>query len=81
MCFEFKRLDNEASVLVKLYPQRVPYPMEKAVKISPLMKKVLFDQADDAEKKELQDLFIGKVKVMIVERKDMQNWLKLERRA
>ncbi|MCJ7579079.1 MAG: hypothetical protein MUP98_00925 [Candidatus Aminicenantes bacterium] len=44
------------------------------------MKMVLFDKAGDGEKKELQDLFIGKVKVMIVERKDIQNWLKLERR-
>ena len=66
MCFEFKRLDNEARILVKFYPQKVPYPAEKAMKINPLMKKVLFDQADDAEKKELQDLFIGKVKVMVV---------------
>lgn len=81
MCFEFKRLDNEARVLVKFYPQRVPYPAEKAMKLNPLMKKVLFDQADDAEKKELQDLFIGKVEAMIVERKEIQNWLKLERRT
>ncbi len=81
MCFEFKRLDNDARVLVKFYPQRVPYPAEKAMKINPLMKKVLFDQADDAEKKELQDLFIGKVKVMLVERNEIQNWLKLERRT
>ncbi len=81
LCFEFKRLDNQARILVKFYPQRVPYPAEKAMKLNPLMKKVLFDQADDAEKKELQDLFIGKVKVMLVERKDIQNWLKLERRT
>ena len=81
MCFEFKRLDNDARVLVKFYPQRVPYPAEKAMKINPLMKKVLFDQADDAEKKELQDLFIGKVEVMVVKRKDIQNWIKLEKRT
>ncbi len=79
LCFDFKRLDNGASVLVKFYPQRVPYPPEKAIKISPLMKKVLFDQADETEKKELQDLFIDKVEVMLVERKDIQNWLKLEK--
>lgn len=81
MCFEFKRLDNEARVMVKFYPQRVPYPSEKAMKLNPLMKKVLFDQADDAEKKELQDLFIGKVEAMIVERNEIQNWLKLEKRT
>ncbi len=78
MCFEFKRLDNEARVLVKFYPQKVPYPTEKSIKLNGLMKKVLWDTADDAEKKELQDLFIGKVKVMVVERKDIQNWLILE---
>ncbi len=79
MCFEFKRLDNQARVLVKFYPQKVPYPAEKTIKLNGLMKNVLWDTADDAEKKELQDLFIGKVKVMVVERKEIQNWLKLER--
>ncbi len=77
-CFEFKRLDNEARILVKFYPQKVPYPTEKAIKLNQLMKKVLWDKAGDSEKKELQDLFIGKVKVMLVERKEIQNWLKLE---
>jgi len=81
MCFGFKRLDNEARVLVKFYSQRVPYPADKAIKLSQLMKKVLWEKATDAEKKELQDLFIGKVKVMLVERKEIQNWLKLERKS
>ena len=45
------------------------------------MKKVLWDEAGDTEKKELQDLFIGKVKVMLVERIEIQNWLKLEPRT
>ncbi|MFC2161803.1 hypothetical protein ACFLRW_00950 [Acidobacteriota bacterium] len=78
LCVEFNRLDNKAGTLVKFYPQRIPYPAEKAMKLSSLMKKVLFDQADETEKKELQDLFIGKVRVMLVERKDIENWLKLE---
>ena len=42
------------------------------------VEKVLFDQADDAEKKELQDLFIGKVEAMIVKRNNIGNWLKVE---
>jgi hypothetical protein len=75
MCFEFKRLDNEARVLVRFYPQKIPYPTEKAIKLNELMKKVIWDKASDAEKKELQDLFIGKVRVMLVERKEIQNWL------
>jgi len=44
------------------------------------MKKFLWDKAGDGEKKELQDLFIGKVKVMVVERKEIKSWVKLERR-
>ena len=80
-CFEFKRFDNEARILVKFYPQKVPYPAEKAIKLNQLMKKVLWDEAGDTEKKELQDLFIGKVKVMLVERIEIQNWLKLEPRT
>lgn len=81
MCFEFKRLDNEARVLVRFYPQKIPYPTEKAIKLNELMKKVLWDKASDAEKKELQDLFIGKVRVMLVERKEIQNWLVREDRT
>ena len=81
MCFEFKRLDNEARVLVRFYPQKIPYPTEKARKMNELMKKVLWDRASDAEKKELQDLFIGKVRVMLVERKEIQNWLVREDRT
>ena len=80
LCFEFKRLDNKARVLVKFFPQNIPYPAEKAVKLNQFMKMVLFDQADETEKKELQDLFISKVKVMVVERKDIQSWLKLDKR-
>ncbi len=78
MCFEFKRLDNEARVLVKFYPKRIPYPTDNAIRLNELMKKVLWDEASDAERKELQDLFIGKVRAMLVERKEMQNWLVLE---
>ena len=81
MCFEFNRLDNAARVLVKFYPRKIPYPTEKVIKLNELMKKVLWDKASDAEKKELQDLFIGKVRVMLVERKEMQNWLVLEDRT
>jgi len=81
MCFEFKRLDNEARVLVRFYSQKIPYPTEKAIKLNELMKKVLWDKASDAEKKELQDLFIGKVRVMLVERKEIQNWLVREDRT
>ncbi len=81
MCFEFKRLDNEKRVLVKFYSQKIPYPTDKAIKLSQLMKKVLWDKASDAEKTELQNLFIGKVKVMLVERTEIQNWLKLQRKS
>jgi len=81
MCFEFKRLDTETQVLVRFYPRRVPYPIDKAIRLNEVMKKVLLYKASDADKKELQDLFIGKVKAMLIERKDMQNWLVLEARA
>ncbi len=81
MCFEFKRLDNQARVLVRFYSQKIPYPTKKAIKLNELMKKVLWDKASDAEKKELQDLFIGKVRVMLVERKEIQNWLVREDRT
>ncbi len=78
MCFEFKRLDNQTRVLVRFYPKKVPYPTEDAIKLNELMKKVLWEKASDAEKNELQDLFIEKVRVMLMEKKEIQNWLVLE---
>ncbi len=37
MCFEFKRLDNDKTVLVKFYPQEIPFPEGKSKRMTELL--------------------------------------------
>lgn len=78
MSFEFKRLDTEQSVLVSFYPGQIPFPVDKSMQIKKLLEKVIWDTADDQEQRQFQDLWVEKVKLMIKERKEIDNWLKIE---
>ncbi|MBI2980571.1 MAG: hypothetical protein HYY41_07115 [Chloroflexi bacterium] len=76
MCFEFRRLDNGKTVLVRFYPQRVPFSGEKAGRMGGLLEKVIWEAAKEDEKKEFQELWLEKVKAML-DRKEIEQWLKL----
>lgn len=80
MCFEFTRLDNKQTVLVKLYPHKVPFPEEKARRLGELLEKVIWEAAKEDEKKEFQNLWMEKVKNMFIDRKEINKWLKVEER-
>ena len=81
MCFEFKRLDTNKAVLVKFYPQQIPFTPEKARRMGELMERVLWEAARKEEKAEFQELWMGKVKGMLLEAKDIDKWLKVEIRG
>lgn len=76
MCFEFSRLDSGKTVLVRFYPQRVPFSGEKAGRMGGLLEKVIWEAAKEDEKKEFQELWLEKVKAML-DRKEIEQWLKL----
>jgi hypothetical protein len=78
MCFEFRRLDNDTGVLVKFYPRRVPFSAEKERRLAELLEKVIWEAAKEGEKKEFQDLWMEKVKAMVLARKDIQEWITIE---
>ncbi len=80
MCFEFRRLDNGKAVLVKFYPQQIPFPEEKAKRLRELLELVIWEAAKEEQKKEFQELWLEKVKDMLLERRDIDRWLKLEER-
>ena len=80
MCFEFSRLDNGKTVLVKFYPQQIPFPEEKAKRLAELLEKVIWEAAREEERKEFQELWTGKVKDMLSEEKGIDRWLKIEER-
>jgi formylmethanofuran dehydrogenase subunit E len=78
MCFEFRRADNDQAVLVKFYPQQIPFSGEKATRLGKLSQAVIWEAAREAEKKEFQELWMEKVKVMLLARKEIDSWLKIE---
>ena len=80
MCFEFSRLDTGQAVLIKFYPGEVPFAAEKAKRLGELLEKVIWEAAKDEEKKEFQELWMGKVKDMLLAEKGINRWLKLEER-
>lgn len=80
MCFEFRRLDTGKAVLIKFYPQQIPFSEDKAKRLAELLEKVIWEAAREEEKREFQELWMGKVKDMLLEEKGIDKWLKIEER-
>lgn len=80
-CFEFRRTDNGAAVLVKFYPHRVPMAEDTVRRLRPLMDKVLGGTAHGQERKEFQDLWMGCVEDMLRGDAVAAGWLELEDRT
>ena len=78
MCFEFKRLDTGRAVLARFHPRRIPQSREQAVRMSELFEKVLGETASDGERAEFQDLWMSKIRDMLVEQKEIGNWLEVQ---
>ncbi len=62
-------------MLVKFYPHRVPILPEKAKRLSELLQKVIWEAATEEERGEFQELWMGRVRGMLIERKDIDKWL------
>lgn len=80
MCFEFQRLDTSKTVLVKFYPGKIPFPPNKVQRLGELLEKVLWEAATEEERREFQDLWMEKVRDMLVDKKGINDWLKIEER-
>jgi hypothetical protein len=78
MCFEFKRLDTGRAVLARFYPRRIPQSGEGAARMAGLFEKVLWEADGDGERAEFQDLWMRKVRDMLIEQKEIDNWLKVQ---
>ena len=76
MRFKFERTDNNKSVEVRLYHDKIPFSHEKAERLGELLEKVLWDAAKESEVKEFQNLWMEKVKA-ITDEKEINNWLKI----
>lgn len=78
MCFEFRRLDSDKAVMVKFYPQRIPFAEEKAGRMGELLQPVVWEAATEAERKEFGDLWMDRVRSMLIERKQIDEWIQIE---
>jgi len=78
MCFEFRRLNNDTGCMVKFYPHRIPFPEEKSARIGELIQKVIWEAANKDEEREFQNLWMEKVKRMLLEKKEIDEWLIIE---
>lgn len=77
-CFRFERLDTGRAVVVKFYPWFIPYPEEKAKQLAALMQPVVTGSANAEQRREFQDLWTEKIRGMVIERKEIEKWLRVE---
>ena len=75
MCFEFLRVDTGRSVLVRFAPRAIPFAAEKSRRMAELMEKVVWDAARPEERAEFQELWMEKVRIMLVEKRQIDEWL------
>lgn len=80
MCFEFRRTDTGAAALVKFSPRQIPFPAEKSRRMGELMEKVVWEAARPEEAAEFSNLWMEKVRMMLVEEKAISSWLTVEKR-
>ncbi len=76
--FRFERLDTGTAVILRFYPWLIPFPTEKAQRLAAVMQLVVGGGADDAERREFQDLWSEKIRAMAVKRREIDSWLTLE---
>lgn len=77
-CFRFERTDTGEAVMVRFYPWLVPYPEESGKRLAALMGQVVSGDAGGEDRLEFQKLWREKIRGMVVERREIGNWLKVE---
>ncbi len=78
LCFKFQRLDNNKTVYVRFYPNKIPFAEHKAKRLGELLEKVIWEAAKDEEQKEFQNLWMEKVRDMLLAKKDINKWITIE---
>ncbi len=78
LCFKFQRLENKKTAIVRFYPDKVPFAEDKAKRLGQLLQKVIWEAAKQDERREFQDLWMEKVEDMLLRRKNINQWLKIE---
>lgn len=77
MDFTFSRLDNGKKVKARIFPDRLP-AVEGQEKLGDLMEKAFWEAASHEEVHEFQDLWMERVKAIVLEERDLDTWLSIE---
>jgi hypothetical protein len=77
-CFRFERVDTGAAVMVRFYPWLVPFPEDSGKRLAALMGPVVAGEAGDEDRREFQRFWQEKIRGMVVDRKEIGTWLKVE---
>lgn len=78
LAFTFERFDTGAKVRVQFIPTLVPFPEEKSKQLGGLLEKVVWDAATEEDLRRFQNLWMEKIRMMLVERKDIERWLSVQ---
>ncbi|MBE0428461.1 MAG: hypothetical protein IBX61_01125 [Thermoleophilia bacterium] len=76
----FRRNGAGREVLVRFFPWAIPFPEEKGRRAGELMPAVVAGTASKEERREFQDIWMEKIRLMLIERKEIESWLKVEAR-
>lgn len=78
LCFEFGRLDKQGKVLIKLFPAKFPSLGDREHRMGKLLEKIIWEAAKDDELEEFQNLWMEKVKRIVLDEEEIHNWLILK---
>lgn len=78
MSFKFARVDSSKSIIVKLFPDRFPADLGKELADGRLLEKIIWEATTQEEKEKFQNLWMRKIKTILVDKKGINDWLKLE---
>lgn len=79
LAFTFERLDTGAKVRVQFMPALVPFPEEKSRQLGELLEKVIWEAATKEDLRRFQDLWMEKIRMMLVEQKGIERWLSIQK--
>lgn len=80
LCFEFGRADNKSMCDAKIITNKFPSLGSREERLGELLEKNVWQGANKDEIREFRDLWMEKVRCIVSEERDIDNWLKIEKK-
>jgi len=78
LAFTFERLDTGAKARVRFMPALIPFAEEKSMELGELLEKIIWEAATEEDLRRFQNLWMDKIRMMLVEKKDIERWLSVQ---